>query len=174
MSSTPPAPLNYKSSDVYPPGSYMDEVVNKALREHRRKLNENQLSPEEQKIVDDVLNAGMLQEGEFDPKKILNKLIQWGKKGVLTAAILSSVLTSCNFDNYIDKQIERDLKHNLEQWKNAEEDAESRSQRDSSSFKYTDSYKPGDQFNMDSARADNFIKARQYQDSMTKVFDASH
>jgi hypothetical protein len=37
MSSKPPAPLNYKSSDVYPPGSYMDEVVNKALKEHRRK-----------------------------------------------------------------------------------------------------------------------------------------
>jgi len=37
MSSTPPAPLNYQSSNVYPAGSYMDEVVNKALREHRRK-----------------------------------------------------------------------------------------------------------------------------------------
>jgi len=35
-SSKPPAPLNYKSSDVYPAGSYMDEVVNKALKEHRR------------------------------------------------------------------------------------------------------------------------------------------
>jgi hypothetical protein len=36
-SSKPPAPLNYKSSNVYPPGSYMDEVVNNALKEHRRK-----------------------------------------------------------------------------------------------------------------------------------------
>lgn len=35
-SSKPTAPLNYKSSDVYPAGSYMDEVVNKALKEHRK------------------------------------------------------------------------------------------------------------------------------------------
>jgi hypothetical protein len=41
MSSKPPAPLNYQSSNVYPPDSYMDETVNKALKAHR--LNEEEV-----------------------------------------------------------------------------------------------------------------------------------
>lgn len=56
------------------------------------------LPPAEQKVVDDILKAGMLEEGKFDLKAILDKMVQWGKKGALTLAIIGSVLTSCNVE----------------------------------------------------------------------------
>jgi hypothetical protein len=70
-------------------------------------INENKLSPQEQKIADDILNAGMLEEGKFNPKAILDKIIQWGKKGLLTAAIVGVVLSSCNFNSTVEQDIKR-------------------------------------------------------------------
>jgi len=70
-------------------------------------MNENELSPKEQKIADDILNAGMLEEGMFDPKAILNRIIQWGKKGLLTVGIVSAVLSSCNFGTTVEQDIKR-------------------------------------------------------------------
>jgi len=68
----------------------------------------NELNDAEQDVVDAILGEG-ISEGKFNPKEILNKLISIGKKGLLTAAILSSVLTSCNFDSNVENNIKSEL-----------------------------------------------------------------
>ena len=74
-------------------------------------INENaqhQLSSKEQKIVDNILNAGSLEEGEFNLKAILDRMVQMGKKGLLTLSIISAVLSSCNVEPKDMMQIDRD------------------------------------------------------------------
>ena len=91
-----------------------------------RLINEG-LTSKEQKVVDDILSECMLEESKYDPKKILDKLIQAGKKGLLTATILSTVLASCNFNQSQEDSITRGLRHAKEedelQWKRAGEEA---------------------------------------------------
>jgi hypothetical protein len=99
----------------------MAQLINEAKRFQKlANIQENtqKLSPEEQKVADDILNAGMLEEGKFDPKAILNKMIQWGKKGLLTMAIISSVLSSCGFG----PTVEQDLKNKAEEYAKLEKE----------------------------------------------------
>jgi hypothetical protein len=65
----------------------------------------NELNDAEQDVVDAILGEG-INEGKFNPKEILNKLMSIGKKGLLTAAIISSVLSSCNFGPSTDEVIQ--------------------------------------------------------------------
>lgn len=89
----------------------MTQLINEAKRlQQLANIKENtqqSLSPKEQEVVDDILNAGMLEEGKFDPKAILDKMIQWGKKGLLTMGIIGTVLSSCNFGPTVDQDIKR-------------------------------------------------------------------
>jgi hypothetical protein len=64
-------------------------------------MNENTktLSPEDQKIVDDILES--LNEGMFDK----NKLISYLKKGAITAAIIGSLLASTQLNSNQKKDI---------------------------------------------------------------------
>jgi hypothetical protein len=61
------------------------------------------LSDEEQDIVDDILNT--LNEGAFGD--VLNKIKDYAKKGLMTAAILSSLLASPNFSQAQQSQIKQ-------------------------------------------------------------------
>jgi hypothetical protein len=78
----------------------MAQLINEAKRFQKlANIKENiqpELSSKEQKVADDILNAGMLEEGKFNLKAILDRMVQWGKKGLLTLAIIGSVLASCN------------------------------------------------------------------------------
>jgi DNA-directed RNA polymerase specialized sigma54-like protein len=60
---------------------------------YREDIQETTLSPEEQKIADDIINT--LNEGVFDD--VLEKIKSYAKKGLMTAAILSSLLASPGF-----------------------------------------------------------------------------
>lgn len=70
----------------------------------------NELNDAEQEVVDTILGEG-INEGKFNPKEILAKLIATAKKGLLTAAIISSVLASCSFpdttNEYIKDRLDR-------------------------------------------------------------------
>jgi len=68
----------------------------------------NELNDAEKDVVDAILGEG-INEGKFNPGEILNKLVSAAKKGLLTVAILSSVLTSCNFDTYTEDNIKDEL-----------------------------------------------------------------
>lgn len=80
-------------------------LITEAEYRQKKSLIENQLteienlSSQEKKIVDDIVSAGMLEESKFDLKAILDKMVQWGKKGLLTLGIISAVLASCNVDS---------------------------------------------------------------------------
>jgi hypothetical protein len=68
----------------------------------------SEISEPEKKIVDAILDEG-INEGKFDPKEILAKLIAVAKKGLLTATIISTVLASCNFSSSTEDTIQRRL-----------------------------------------------------------------
>tara|TARA_R110000868_G_scaffold91897_1_gene254731 strand:+ start:1892 stop:2563 length:672 start_codon:yes stop_codon:yes gene_type:complete len=60
---------------------------------HNSRLQEGTtLKPEEQKVVDDIL--GSLDEGMFD--NVLDKVKAYGRKGMLTAAIVTALLATPN------------------------------------------------------------------------------
>jgi hypothetical protein len=77
---------------------HMQKLAGLITESRYKQLIENieNLSPAEKKIADDIVNTGMLEESKFDLKAILDKMVSYGKKGLLTLAIISSVLTSCN------------------------------------------------------------------------------
>jgi enoyl reductase-like protein len=72
----------------------------------------NELNEPEKELVDAILGEG-INEGKFNPKEILAKLIAVAKKGLLTATVLSTVLASCNFGPSVDETI----KNRVEQYK---------------------------------------------------------
>jgi hypothetical protein len=61
--------------------------------EYKEKLKETSLSPEEEKIFDDIVNT--LNEGMFDD--VIEKIKSYAKKGLMTVAIIASLLASPNF-----------------------------------------------------------------------------
>ncbi len=56
----------------------------------REKEEEIKLSPDEQKIFDDIIGEG-LTEADVDFKDVLNKVKRYARKGVLTATILAKL-----------------------------------------------------------------------------------
>jgi len=68
----------------------------------------NEINEPEKEIVDAILGEG-INEGKFDPKEILAKLIAVAKKGLLTATIISTVLASCNFGPSTEETIQNRL-----------------------------------------------------------------
>lgn len=69
-------------------------LIENKLTYNSRLLEEKQvLTPEEQKIVDDILSG--LDEGAFD--NALQKVKAYARKGVLTAAMLTALLAAPNF-----------------------------------------------------------------------------
>jgi hypothetical protein len=74
-----------------------EKSVNEALRKFRKlneeNINEKILSPEEQKVLDDIVNT--LNEGEG----WLEKIKSYAKKGLLTVGIIASLLGGINLSN---------------------------------------------------------------------------
>jgi hypothetical protein len=73
---------------------------------YREDIQETTLSPEEQKIADDIINT--LNEGVFDD--VLEKIKSYAKKGLMTAAILSSLLASPGFSQDQKQSIQQVVK----------------------------------------------------------------
>ena len=72
--------------------------------EYKIKLTEAEnLSPEEQKVVDDILKS--LNEGAFD--NMLEKVKAYAKKGAITATILASLLATPNLSQAQQSQIKQ-------------------------------------------------------------------
>ncbi len=71
--------------------------------EYKQKLKENTLNPEEQKILDDITST--LNEGIFDD--VIEKVKSYAKKGLLTTAILTSLMALPNFSNAQQQQIKQ-------------------------------------------------------------------
>jgi hypothetical protein len=68
-------------------------LVENKLTNNSRLLSENkELTPEEQKVVDDILNS--VNEGMFDD--MLEKVKSYAKKGLITAAVLTTLLGAPN------------------------------------------------------------------------------
>ena len=61
--------------------------------EYKEELKETSLSPEEEEVFDDIVNT--LNEGMFDD--VIEKIKSYAKKGLMTAAIITSLLASPNF-----------------------------------------------------------------------------
>lgn len=80
----------------------------KRLQQLAGLISENQLLTELNDAEQDVKNAILgtsLKEVKFSPKEILSKMLYAAKKGILTTAIISSVLASCNFDSKTNESI---------------------------------------------------------------------
>ena len=60
---------------------------------YKEELKETSLSPEEEEVFDDIVNT--LNEGMFDD--VIEKIKSYTKKGLMTAAIITSLLASPNF-----------------------------------------------------------------------------
>jgi len=74
--------------------------------QYQAKLNEKEsLSPEEKEIADDILNS--LNEGFGD---VLDKIKKYTKKGLLSATILLTLLSSPNFSQAEKIQIQQTAK----------------------------------------------------------------
>jgi hypothetical protein len=71
--------------------------------EYKQKVKENTLNPEEQKILDDITST--LNEGIFDD--VIEKVKSYAKKGLLTTAILTSLMALPNFSNAQQQQIKQ-------------------------------------------------------------------
>ncbi len=78
------------------------------------KINEDNLTPDEQKIVDDILET--LHEGMFDKNKFMSYL----KKGAITAAIIGSLLASTQL-NFTQK---KDIVDTIKTEKSVDQDLE--------------------------------------------------
>ena len=61
--------------------------------EYKKELKETSLSSEEEKIFNDIVNT--LNEGMFDD--VIEKIKSYAKKGLMTVAIIASLLASPNF-----------------------------------------------------------------------------
>lgn len=85
----------------------MTQLINEAKRFQKlANIKENiqqELSPEEQEIADDILNT--LDEGMFDD--VLNKIKSYVKKGLMTAAIVGTLLSAPNFSQAQQQQIKQ-------------------------------------------------------------------
>jgi len=89
----------------------LKEMIRKELREMadgmepmvRTRLDENELSSQEQTVVDDILNS--LDEGIFGD--VLDKVKSYAKKGLMTAAILGALLSAPNFTQAQQQQIKQ-------------------------------------------------------------------
>jgi hypothetical protein len=85
----------------------MTQLINEAKRFQKlANIKENiqqELSPEEQEIADDILNT--LDEGMFDD--VLNKIKSYVKKGLMTAAIVGALLSAPNFSQAQQQQIKQ-------------------------------------------------------------------
>jgi len=66
-------------------------------------MNENELSSDEQEIVDDILNT--LNEGMFGD--VLDKIKLYAKKGLMTAGIIGALLSAPNFSQAQQQQIKQ-------------------------------------------------------------------
>ena len=68
--------------------------------------NEGTLSPEEQKILNDILNeSDMLNEGIFD--SVIEKVKSYAQKGMMTVGILTALLATPNLSNAQQSQIKQ-------------------------------------------------------------------
>jgi hypothetical protein len=86
----------------------IDTVVNEALRKFRKTENqineEESLSSEEQKILDDILDgADTITEGMFD--SIIEKVKKYAKRGLITVGILSALLSTPGISSAQQTQI---------------------------------------------------------------------
>jgi hypothetical protein len=71
--------------------------------------NEGSLSPEEQKILNDILNeSDMLNEGMFD--SVIEKVKSYAQKGMMTVGILSALLGTPNLSMAQQSQIKQAAK----------------------------------------------------------------
>jgi hypothetical protein len=70
----------------------MQKLAGIIAENQEENLDESNLTPDEQKIVDDILET--LQEGMFDKSKFMSYL----KKGAITAAIIGAIIGSAQLD----------------------------------------------------------------------------
>jgi hypothetical protein len=96
----------------------------------------SELNEPEKELVDAILGEG-INEGKFNPKEILAKLIAVAKKGLLTATIISTVLASCNFGPSVDETIQ----NRLDQYKTIDSMALVQKERDEAFKNKIDSLK---------------------------------
>jgi hypothetical protein len=96
----------------------------------------SELNEPEKELVDAILGEG-INEGKFNPKEILAKLIAVAKKGLLTATVLSTVLASCNFGPSVDETIQ----NRLDQYKTIDSMALVQKERDEAFKNKIDSLK---------------------------------
>jgi hypothetical protein len=96
----------------------------------------SELNEPEKELVDAILGEG-INEGKFNPKEILAKLIAVAKKGLLTATVLSTVLASCNFGPSVDETIQ----NRLDQYKTIDSMALVQKERDEAFKNKMDSLK---------------------------------
>jgi hypothetical protein len=66
-------------------------------------LEEEKLSPKEKEIIDDILNS--LNEGAFD--NMIEKIKSYAKKGLMTTAVLASLLSAPNLSAAQQTQIKQ-------------------------------------------------------------------
>jgi len=86
-------------------------VITEAQYNQKKRLIEtqlNELNDAEQELVDAILGES-INEGAFDPKVILAKLKTLARKGLLSALMLTSVLSSCNFSPNVEQQIKQEV-----------------------------------------------------------------
>jgi hypothetical protein len=84
---------------------YINKVKNFGLLINEQK-NNNLLSTKEQEIIDDILS---LNEN-INFKDIINKIKDYSKKGLITTAILTSLLSNNAFSQEQKKEIENSVK----------------------------------------------------------------
>ena len=87
----------------------MAQLINEAKRFQQLAgiLNEaEQITPDQQKIVDDILNT--LEEGMFD--NMLSKVKEYAKKGLITATMLTTLLAAPNLSSAQKSSIQQAVK----------------------------------------------------------------
>ena len=78
-------------------------ITESQYKEKVKEEEEENLSSEEQKIFDDIIST--LNEGTFD--SVLEKIKSYAKKGLMTAAILASLMASPNLSQAQKKDIKQ-------------------------------------------------------------------
>jgi len=87
----------------------MAQLINEAKRFQQLAgiINEaEQITPDQQKIVDDILNT--LEEGMFD--NMLSKVKEYAKKGLITATMLTTLLAAPNLSSAQKSSIQQAVK----------------------------------------------------------------
>ena len=90
----------------------MAQLINEAKRFQQLAgiLTEaEQITPDQQKIVDDILNT--LKEGMFD--NMLSKVKEYAKKGLITATMLTTLLAAPNLSSAQKSSIQQAVKQEL-------------------------------------------------------------